>query len=112
MLTNDIEKARKGIFVVLAEAGIKSRDDRLELASDILDKNIDSFTEMNEDDILDLHFALQSWKRIQNVRSANGSLLREAEIIVSETHDIDMDSLPKRHHEEVWDAYESIGNRT
>jgi len=94
-------RARRGIFVVLEQAGIKSRNDRLELASDILDKRIDSFKNLNKDDLLDLHFALQSWKRIQDVRSANGSLLEEAEDLVEGIHEIDISEVVKKKAENL-----------
>lgn len=90
-----VERARKGVFVVLAEAGIKSRDDRLELAEDILKKRLNSFTELSDDDYLDLHFALQAWKVIQDVRSANGALLEESSFIVENRFDIDLSEYEK-----------------
>jgi len=85
-----VERARRGVFVVLAEAGIKSRDDRLELAEDVLGKRVESFSKLDDDDYLDLHFALQSWKRIQDIRSANNSILEEAVVIVENLYDIDL----------------------
>jgi hypothetical protein len=105
----ETNRARKGVFVVLSQAGVKSRDDRLELASDILNQNVESFSHLSKDDILDLHFALQSWKRIQDVRAANGALLDEAVILVEEHHDIDLsqstrkiaEPLPYQDDEEV-----------
>lgn len=74
----DEQRARRGVFVVLAQAGINSRDDRLEVAGDILGRPINSFRDLNRDDLIDLHFALQAWKRIQDVRMANHALLSEA----------------------------------
>jgi hypothetical protein len=89
-------RARKGVFAVLTQAGIKSRDDRLELASDILDKQVNSFSELDKDDLLDLHFAMQSWKRIQDVRAANSALLDEAVMLIEARHDIDLSQFTKR----------------
>jgi len=85
-----VERARRGVFVVLAEAGIKSRDDRLELAEDVLGKRINSFSDLTDDDYLDLHFGLLAWRRVQDVRSANGALLDEAVFLIEKTYDLDL----------------------
>lgn len=87
---DDAERSRRGIFVVLAQAGINSRDDRLEIAGDILGRPISSFRELDRNDILDLHFALQSWKRIQSVRMANNALLAESVELVRSLLGVDL----------------------
>jgi len=95
------DKARKGVFAVLAQAGIKSRNDRLELAADILNMRVDSFADLTKDDFLDLHFGLQAWKRVQDVRSANGALLKEAEDMVEGIHEIDISEVTRKRAEEL-----------
>jgi hypothetical protein len=87
---SDLERARRGVFVVLSSAGINSRDDRLEVAGDILGRPVNSFRELDKDDIFDLHFALQSWKRIQAVRMANNALLGEAVDLVRDLLGVDL----------------------
>lgn len=98
---SSISRARKGVFSTLDDAGIVSRDDRIELARDIIGRDIESFTELTTEEWNELHFALQSWKKVQLVRRANEALVREAEHLVQFVHELDLSDIFERRSVEL-----------
>lgn len=67
-------RANRSIFAILEEAGLKSRDDRLMLASSLLDKDVHSFTDLDDSDMKDLALALRDWRRVEFARHQTGAL--------------------------------------
>lgn len=79
------------VFALLSEAGIEDDYDRRLAASWILDNwhgtggsEIDSFTQLPDSDLKVVIIALQGWRIVEDVRTANGSSLARAREIVRE----------------------------
>lgn len=79
------------VFALLSEAGIEDDYDRRLAASWILDNwygtggsEIDSFTQLTDSDLKVVIIALQGWRIVEDVRTANGSSLARAREIVRE----------------------------
>lgn len=80
-------RVMRAIFATCSEAGINSIDDRIELAKALLDigEGLESYNELEDDDLLDLLFALKSWSVVQELRLANGILEVEARILLQDS---------------------------
>lgn len=69
------------MMVLVGKAVGSNRSDRLELASSLLEREVDSFTSLSREDIEFLIDMLLSWEKTQTVRLANGVLFTESMMI-------------------------------
>lgn len=76
----------KHLMALIAQVGATNRADRLSLASDLLDEEIKSFTDLTEEQIHILISKLDDWRKIQIHRWGNQSLLVES-LMISELHE-------------------------
>ena len=76
-------KIMRSVLTMCRGAGI-GRDDRMELASAILDlgSGLTSYNQLTDEDLGILYWALIHWRLIQRVRLANGTLSNEAHTLV------------------------------
>lgn len=82
-------------MALIGQVGATNRADRLSLASSLLGKTVNSFTELNLEEIDTLVKKLQDWEIIQKQRWGNQSLLLES-LMIAELYNnfdtIDMDT--------------------
>ena len=83
------------LMALIGQVGATNRADRLSLASSLLGKTVNSFTELNLEEIDILVEKLRDWETIQNQRWGNQSLLLES-LMIAELYNnfdtIDMDT--------------------
>ena len=73
------------------QAGIHDGD-RMVLASAILDRpGITSFTELSDEDLAIMYWALVHWRLIQRSRLLNGTLLVEARVLIENENEQDQE---------------------
>lgn len=72
----------KHLMALFFKACGRNRTDRLRLASDLLGREVASFTDLDIDDINILIECFEDWERIQKVRLANGTLGIEALMVL------------------------------
>lgn len=78
------------VMALFSDAGITDRQDRLMVASRILGTTVESFTDLCAQDASRLCEALSVWRYLQQVRVANGSILKESFAFVDMVNDDSM----------------------
>lgn len=80
----DRKATMRAVLGTCRYAGIHDGD-RMVLASAILDRpGITSFTELDDEELAIMYWALEHWKLIQKSRLLNGTMLVEARILIEE----------------------------
>lgn len=66
------ESRRRKVFAILNEARLTHRDDRIMLASALLNERIESMSALSDEHLRDLAGALQDWRTVEEARRATG----------------------------------------
>lgn len=74
-------KRYKHLMVLMNNAGIKERQERLDMASFLLRRPVETFTSFTEDEVEELIEYFNSWRVIQEQRFVNGTMGIEAEMV-------------------------------
>lgn len=80
MVVDDSRKGHMRRALWLAARAGMDRSDRITFANNLftIPSSIESFSELDDDLLSDVRFALEAWWMVQRVRMANGTLTNEA----------------------------------
>lgn len=71
-------KKYRALMSIINLSGLEDKESRLLVARKLLNRNIDSYTELSEEEVDILYNAFHSWHTLQKERFENGSSFREA----------------------------------
>lgn len=104
------DRRRKRLYIklrYLCESAHLDREDRLELARYMFRHDdygyIESFSDLETDDLEKLAFAVESWKVIQELRLMNGSLETESQIVMKRLSETAEEAAERQNDTGSWD---------